>query len=70
MHFMLTVRSRPTASNPHPFTRILIQSSKETWKAYVEHEFVKQVAKGTLRTESFLHFAKYVGFVLMVGVSV
>ncbi|KAI0781506.1 Phosphomethylpyrimidine kinase-domain-containing protein [Trametes elegans] len=48
----------PTASNPHPFTRILIQSSAKTWKAYVEHDFVKQLAQGTLPKESFIHFIK------------
>ncbi|RDX47441.1 hypothetical protein OH76DRAFT_1406035 [Lentinus brumalis] len=48
----------PTASNPHPLTRILIQSSRETWKAYVEHDFVKQLARGTLPRECFLHFVK------------
>ncbi|KAJ8494986.1 hypothetical protein ONZ51_g1948 [Trametes cubensis] len=29
-----------------------------TWKAYVEHDFVKQLAKGTLPKECFLHFIK------------
>ncbi|KAI0695108.1 Phosphomethylpyrimidine kinase-domain-containing protein [Cerioporus squamosus] len=53
-----TRQYRPTASNPHPFTRILIQSSRVTWKAYVEHEFVKQLARGTLPRECFLHFVK------------
>ncbi|KAI0333121.1 hypothetical protein GY45DRAFT_1320061 [Cubamyces sp. BRFM 1775] len=48
----------PTASNPHPMTRILIQSAAKTWKAYVEHDFVKQLARGTLPKECFLHFIK------------
>ncbi|KAH9857478.1 Phosphomethylpyrimidine kinase-domain-containing protein [Lenzites betulinus] len=48
----------PTASNPHPLTRILIQSAAQTWKEYVEHDFVKQLAQGTLPRESFLHFIK------------
>ncbi|KAI1791572.1 Phosphomethylpyrimidine kinase-domain-containing protein [Ganoderma leucocontextum] len=48
----------PTPSNPHPLTRILIQSSKQTWKEYVEHDFVKQLARGTLPKECFLHFIK------------
>ncbi|EKM56098.1 uncharacterized protein PHACADRAFT_209595 [Phanerochaete carnosa HHB-10118-sp] len=56
----LTVRSIPqsTSSNPHPFTRLLIQSTSEIWKEYVEHEFVKKLARGTLPRESFLHFIK------------
>ena len=60
----LTVASRaysahsPTESNPHPLTRILIQSSKQTWKDYVEHDFVKQLAQGTLPRECFLYFIK------------
>ncbi len=61
MHTALTTSphiDRPTSSNPHPLTRILIQSSKQTWKEYVEHEFVKQLAQGTLPKECFLHFIK------------
>ncbi|EJF56289.1 hypothetical protein DICSQDRAFT_71741 [Dichomitus squalens LYAD-421 SS1] len=59
MH-MLTRRlvPPPRPSNPHPLTRILIQSSKRTWKEYVEHDFVKQLAQGTLPKECFLHFIK------------
>ncbi|KAI0355144.1 hypothetical protein OH77DRAFT_1425197 [Trametes cingulata] len=49
---------RPTATNPHPLTRILIQSAAKTWKEYVEHDFVKQLAQGTLPQECFLHFIK------------
>ena len=56
----LTYDARPTASNPHPFTRMLIQGSKKMWKEYVEHDFVKQLAMGTLPRECFLHFIKYV----------
>ncbi|KAI0628809.1 Phosphomethylpyrimidine kinase-domain-containing protein [Trametes polyzona] len=48
----------PTASNPHPLTRILIQSAAQTWKEYVEHDFVKQLAQGTLPRECFIHFIK------------
>lgn len=56
----LTKFDRPTASSPHPCTRILIQSAKKTWKEYVEHDFVKQLAQGTLPKECFLHFIKLV----------
>ncbi|KAM5542813.1 hypothetical protein V8D89_003774 [Ganoderma adspersum] len=49
---------RPTPGNPHPLTRILIRSSKQTWKEYVEHDFVKQLGRGTLPKECFLHFIK------------
>ncbi|OBZ75462.1 putative hydroxymethylpyrimidine/phosphomethylpyrimidine kinase 2 [Grifola frondosa] len=46
----------PTPSSPHPLTRTLIQSTQDTWKAYVEHDFVRQLARGTLPRECFLHF--------------
>lgn len=51
---------RPTASNPHPFTRLLIQGTAGIWKEYVEHQFVKQLAQGTLPRECFIHFIKSV----------
>ncbi|KAI0792631.1 Phosphomethylpyrimidine kinase-domain-containing protein [Abortiporus biennis] len=56
----VTLRSipRPTKTVPHPFTRLLIHSSSKIWKEYVEHDFVKQLAKGTLPRECFLHFIK------------
>ncbi|KAI0085952.1 Phosphomethylpyrimidine kinase-domain-containing protein [Irpex rosettiformis] len=56
----LTVRCipKPTASNPHPLIRLLLQSTASIWKEYVEHEFVKQLGKGTLLKECFLHFVK------------
>ncbi|KAH9914528.1 Phosphomethylpyrimidine kinase-domain-containing protein [Epithele typhae] len=47
-----------TLNNRHPLTRILIRSANSTWKEYVEHEFVKQLARGTLKKECFLHFIK------------
>ncbi|KII89421.1 hypothetical protein PLICRDRAFT_160775 [Plicaturopsis crispa FD-325 SS-3] len=49
---------RPTASNPHPFTRLLIRGTEKVWKEYVEHDFVKLLGKGTLPRESFLHFIR------------
>ncbi|KDQ59785.1 hypothetical protein JAAARDRAFT_33355 [Jaapia argillacea MUCL 33604] len=48
----------PTPSNPHPFTRILIQSTSKIWKEYVEHDFVKQLGMGTLPKTHFVHFIK------------
>jgi len=56
----LIIRSvpQPTESNPHPLTRILIESTQDVWKAYVQHDFVKQLAMGTLPRECFLHFIK------------
>jgi hypothetical protein len=30
------------------------------WKQYVEHDFFKQLGKGTLSRESFIHFLKCV----------
>ncbi|KAI0933434.1 hypothetical protein AcV5_005581 [Taiwanofungus camphoratus] len=49
---------QPTESNRHPLTRTLIESTRDIWKAYVQHDFVKQLAKGTLPVECFLHFIK------------
>ncbi|THV06917.1 hypothetical protein K435DRAFT_825731 [Dendrothele bispora CBS 962.96] len=47
-----------TPSNPYPFTTLLIERSRDIWKAYVEHDFVKQLGKGTLREVCFVHFLK------------
>ncbi|KAH8100341.1 Phosphomethylpyrimidine kinase-domain-containing protein [Cristinia sonorae] len=49
---------RPTTSVPHPFIRTLIQSNATIWKAYVQHDFVVQLAKGTLDRACFLHFIR------------
>jgi hydroxymethylpyrimidine/phosphomethylpyrimidine kinase / thiaminase len=49
-----------TAANPYPFTHYLILSTLPAWKAYVEHDFVKQLGKGILPKEKFVHFIKYV----------
>ncbi|GBE82820.1 Putative hydroxymethylpyrimidine/ phosphomethylpyrimidine kinase [Sparassis crispa] len=56
----ITQRSvpKPTPSNPHPLTRALIESTGDIWKAYVQHEFVQQLARGTLSRACFLHFIK------------
>ncbi|KZT18824.1 hypothetical protein NEOLEDRAFT_1079281 [Neolentinus lepideus HHB14362 ss-1] len=48
----------PTPSIPHPFTRLLIQATSGIWKAYVEHDFVRQLGEGTLPRECFIHFIK------------
>ncbi|KZV60533.1 hypothetical protein PENSPDRAFT_659506 [Peniophora sp. CONT] len=48
----------PTATNPHPFVRMLIMKTKDIWKQYVEHDFVRQLGQGTLPRESFIHFLK------------
>ncbi|KAL1748598.1 Phosphomethylpyrimidine kinase-domain-containing protein [Schizophyllum fasciatum] len=47
-----------TEANQHPFTRLLIQQSSVTWKAYVEHPFVVELGKGSLKKEKFVHFIK------------
>ncbi|KAL0950195.1 hypothetical protein HGRIS_010187 [Hohenbuehelia grisea] len=47
-----------TRTNPYPFTRFLIQSTRTLWKQYVEHDFVKQLGRGELRREAFVHFIK------------
>ncbi|KAF4614645.1 hypothetical protein D9613_003401 [Agrocybe pediades] len=45
-------------TNPYPFTTLLIQSASETWRQYVEHDFVKQLGRGTLDRANFIHFIK------------
>ncbi|KAF8162743.1 thiamine biosynthesis protein [Crassisporium funariophilum] len=47
---------RRTPTNPYPFTRMLIQSTSQIWKEYVEHDFVRELGKGTLNRASFMHF--------------
>ncbi|KAE9405863.1 hypothetical protein BT96DRAFT_955119 [Gymnopus androsaceus JB14] len=49
---------RPTPSNPYPLTTLLILRSAIKWKAYVEHDFVKLLGKGTLPRENFVRFIK------------
>ena len=58
---MLNHRS-PTQVNPYPFTYHLIQGSRQIWKDYVEHDFVKLLGKGTLPKPAFVHFIKWVIF--------
>ncbi|THH13095.1 hypothetical protein EW146_g7093 [Bondarzewia mesenterica] len=48
----------PSLHNPHPFVRLLIEANASVWKQYVEHDFVKQLGRGTLPKECFLHFIK------------
>lgn len=49
---------RRSANNPYPFTSLLIQSTREIWKEYVEHDFVRQLGKGTLDRACFVHFVR------------
>ena len=39
-------------------TDALIHSSADNWQAYTQHEFVVQLAKGSLPQESFVHYLK------------
>lgn len=39
---------------------MLIESNAKEWKEYVEHEFVRQLGKGTLDRAHFIHFVKFV----------
>ncbi|GEM80309.1 thiaminase II [Vibrio superstes] len=39
-------------------TQQLIQACQQEWNAYVEHNFVHQLADGTLQHEVFLHYLK------------
>ncbi|KIY46921.1 hypothetical protein FISHEDRAFT_46347 [Fistulina hepatica ATCC 64428] len=49
---------RRSNTDPYPFTRLLVEATTDTWKAYVEHDFVVQLGKGTLAKERFVHFIK------------
>ncbi|KJA19069.1 hypothetical protein HYPSUDRAFT_56780 [Hypholoma sublateritium FD-334 SS-4] len=51
---------QPTPANPYPFTHMLIESNAKEWKEYVEHDFVRQLGKGTLDRAHFIHFVKSV----------
>ncbi|KDR82001.1 hypothetical protein GALMADRAFT_60054 [Galerina marginata CBS 339.88] len=54
----LSLIPRRTSSNPYPFTQMLIESAATSWKEYVEHDFVRQLGKGTLDRSRFVHFIK------------
>ena len=54
-------KCRRTPVNPYPFTFSLIEITRDIWKKYVEHDFVKQLAKGVLPRSAFVHFIKYAG---------
>jgi len=49
---------RITSTNPHPLTSVFIRKTSHIWKAYVQHEFIKLLGKGTLPKENFVHFIK------------
>ena len=38
---------------------MLIQSTAELWKEYIEHDFVKRLGRGVLEIEAFSHFIRY-----------
>ncbi|KAB7892349.1 thiaminase II, partial [Poseidonibacter ostreae] len=39
-------------------TQNLIKNSKPYWDDYIKHEFVQQLANGTLKLENFQHYLK------------
>lgn len=47
-------------SNPFPLTSYLIENTASSWKAYVQHDFVRLLGQGTLDRKLFVHFIKYV----------
>lgn len=51
-----------TPTHPYPLTHKFIQSTGELWKAFIRHDFVVQLGKGTLDRLSFIHFIKCVYF--------
>lgn len=59
LHSLTTLKiPQRTLCNPYPFTRMLIQSTAELWKEYVEHDFVKRLGRGVLEIEAFSHFIR------------
>ncbi|KAH0830165.1 Phosphomethylpyrimidine kinase-domain-containing protein [Lanmaoa asiatica] len=57
----LVVQPR-TPGHPYPLTHKFIQSTANLWKAYVQHDFVVQLGKGTLDRSSFIHFIRHARF--------
>ncbi|KAF9064649.1 Ribokinase-like protein [Rhodocollybia butyracea] len=49
---------RITPTNPYPLSSLFIRKTSRVWKAYVEHDFVKLLGKGTLPKENFVHFIR------------
>ncbi|KAF9787316.1 Phosphomethylpyrimidine kinase-domain-containing protein [Thelephora terrestris] len=49
---------RPFPGDSYPLTRVLISSTANMWKEYVEHKFVKEVGKGQLDKKCFVHSIK------------
>jgi hypothetical protein len=47
---------RPSAADPHPLVRHMISATAGIWHEYVEHEFVRELGKGTLDERCFKHF--------------
>ncbi|KAI0296853.1 hypothetical protein BC826DRAFT_1003347 [Russula brevipes] len=59
MHPLLSrVLPRATPGDPYPLVRTLIRSNADVWKQYVQHDFVRELGKGTLSRERFIHFLK------------
>ncbi|KAF9064927.1 hypothetical protein BDP27DRAFT_1425325 [Rhodocollybia butyracea] len=56
MHQLLVPRITPT--NPYPLSSLFIRKTSRVWKAYVEHDFVKLLGKGTIPKENFVHFIR------------
>ncbi|KAF9023385.1 hypothetical protein BDP27DRAFT_1548622, partial [Rhodocollybia butyracea] len=56
MQQLLVPRITPT--NPYPLSSLFIRKTSRVWKAYIEHDFVKLLGKGTLPKEHFVHFIR------------
>jgi len=57
---------RQTKYDKYPLMRYLIKSTAAHWKAYVEHEFVKQLGRAVLPRSAFIHYIMY-GFFFLGG---
>jgi len=56
---------RRTKYDKYPLIRYLIKSTAVHWKAYVEHEFVKQLGRAVLPRSAFTHYIMYEFFGLL-----
>ncbi|KAG9318059.1 hypothetical protein JVU11DRAFT_123 [Chiua virens] len=59
LHSITKCVARPrTPGHPYPLIHRFIQITANMWKAYVQHDFVVRLGKGTLDRASFIHFIK------------
>jgi thiaminase/transcriptional activator TenA len=58
MSYTLKLKDRALDNYTSPFLGSLRTLTNETWRTYVEHDFVRQLSDGTLPRKAFLHYLK------------